>query len=222
MSIEVIKINKENLSEFPKETIYYFGPRSISCNEQKFLKYKDTSFEVLEYNARGNGTYVIKIFDEDNKQILENLRITSKFTWHAISRLTFETEGLHPLESKYFKHESTVNYRLYDVLRKLHLLVKKIKQNRNKGLSEQHMYAYLIFLFYTPNKKGKIRASDLSSEYNKLKKIHSLIDRQYTHHVHQTLYSRELIAYKALNRFANNEIDRLEKLKIEFYKQHTF
>lgn len=214
MDIKLIETKTEGLEDLPEREIFYFGPKMVSCGEQRIYKIEDVTFEVSIYDIRGNGAYYIRIFNRDNTNILGSLTIGARYHWWSESYLKIESDG-SDLYYRHFEFKSKLPYRLDGILEKLYLLAVKMNRYKNQYPSRQYEYAYLIFLFYQ-DKKDKILVTEISDDVRAIRNIDDLITSAQTHNSNNSQYSKDTLFYKALNRYHTNQIERIKKLEIIF------
>lgn len=224
--MKIIETKIDGLEQYPKRTIYYFGPKTISCTELKIIEIKNLVFEIYKYDIKGNGRIYLKIFDSGRKELFEKLTICLSYNWGNTSIL-FHNDS-NEMSNKYFHVSISTecrvqfDYLVKELLSKFVLVVEKTNKYKKGNINEQFIYAYLIFIFFNKDKDmfidGKIRASKFLDIYKNLQTMHKLIssvltDNAYSNHFD---YCKDEMYYKVLHRFVDRELKSLEKAGIYF------
>lgn len=217
--MEVIKkLTEEELTHLPAESIYYFGPKKISCTELLITEHDGYCFETYKYERSGNGRMIVKMFNSNKEQLLENLTIRLDYHWWNTYRITIEND-CHQISNEYFKFSQTIEKNLERVFKKLILVANKLHSYDriiiSRTQAQQYMLAYISFLFFNNNDK-KISASIFSDQYKTLKKIKNLVSYVQTDHANRARLSEDNVFYKVFNRYANRQIELLKNQDIEY------
>lgn len=207
--MKTIKSISRNLDNIPSREIYYFGPKLISCSEQRFVKVDGYTFELCFYDIKGNGRIFVKMFDSENNQLFRNLTIILGYCWVAGMSVKFFNDE-SPLSSKHLEFSTKTKYGLESVLSKFVLVAQRLQKFKAEYPSIQYAYAYLIFLFFQ-NKDEKIRATKFSFDYNILKKMKSLITEELNDNLNSRSFSKDTIYYKVLYRFSTKQLELLKR-----------
>ena len=207
--METIKSISSNLDNIPSREIYYFGPKLISCSEQRFVKVDEYTFELCFYDIKGNGRIFVKMFDSENNQLFKNLTIILGDCWGAGISVEFFNED-SPLSSKHLEFSTQTKYGLESVLKKFVLVAQRLQKFKSEYPSIQYAYAYLIFLFFQ-NKDEKIRATKFSFDYKILKKMKSLITEELNDNVNRRSFSKDTIYYKVFDRYTTKQLESLKR-----------
>lgn len=212
--METLEIITEGLNDFPKEDIWYFGPNNCNCTSREIIMHRGYMFEKLTYQIKGNGKHIIHQYNKSGQRIQDNLKISLSFNWTRGYQITFENLE-HPKSNKYFCFNAIVDHGLEKVFDKLILISEKQNTFKEKGLSAQYTYAYIIFLFFD-NHEIEIRATKFSDKYQSLKKITQLITMQLTDNAFPYYFSKDEIYYKFFDRFVNKQMEVFKNKPINF------
>lgn len=217
--MEVIKeLTEEELTHIPAEIIYYFGPKKISCTNLKITEHEGYCFETYKYERSGNGRMIIKMFNSNKEQLLENLTIRLDYHWWNTYLITIEND-CHQRSNEYFKFTQTIEKKIELVFKKLILVADKLNRyNRiilSKTQEQQYILAYISFLFFNNNEK-KISASIFSDQYKTLKKIKDLVLYVQTDHANRARLSEDNVFYKVFNRYVSRQIELLKNQDIVY------
>lgn len=212
--MEIIKTTNEGLEDLPRREIWYFGPKIVSCSNKTTVSHKNYNFELYKYDIKSNGKNYVNIFDSDEKQVFENLTISLEYCWIAGYTIEFYNSE-SPRSECYFHYKVKTDFDLEKVLDRIVLMAEKNKKRIIEYISYQHMYAYIIFLFF-PIKNENIRATEFSDLYKSLKKIRACISGQLTDNANSKSYSKDTVYYKVFDRFNNRKLEEF-KSKIILY-----
>lgn len=211
--MEIIQTKNSDLENFPLREIYYYGPKEVSCSEQQIVKIDNYIFELLRYDIRGNGRLYVKMFNSDNRPLFEELTIILGYSWQKYILVEFYN-NISTLSNKHFDFSAWTTLDTESILKRLILVADKLKKYKSESHPTQYTYAYLIFLFYENNDE-KLNASSLSTEYNTLKQMKSLITWNSADYVNDGYQlSTETIYFKVLNKFVTRQIELFKKKEI--------